>query len=436
MKYIIEKIKKSVFVRNVAIMATGAAGAQAITMAASPIITRLYGPEAFGIMGTFTALTNIIIPIAALTYPIAIVLPKKDNEAKGIIKLSLQVTAIITILASLLLLFFNNIILDLFNLEEISFYLYFIPVVIIFAGLLQVSEQWLIRTNQFAINAKVNFFQSIIINGSKIGIGLIYPLATVLVVLQVIANGLRAVMMIFFAKRSEYKTNKENNQEIKSSFDLSKKYKDFPIYRAPQVSLAAISESLPILLLTSFFGPAAAGFYSVGRTVLTLPSNLVGNAIGDVFYPRISKAASTGESLNSLIKKASFGLLAVGIIPFGMIIIFGPWLFEFVFGSGWNVAGDYARWIALTSFAVFINKPAVKSMPVLSAQKIHLIYTIVIIIIRTLALLVGFLVFNSDIVAIALFGISSVILNIFLLFITLYLSKKFDLKDSHSIDIK
>lgn len=338
-------------------------------------------------------------------------------------------------MVSLLLFFFNNLILKLFNLEEIAYYLYFIPIVIVFAGLLQVSEQWLIRTNQFAINAKVNFIQSIIISGSKIGIGLFYPLATVLVVIQVIANGLRALMMVIFTKRSDYKSNKSTEQKIESSIDIAKKYKDFPIYRSPQVLLASISESLPILLLTSFFGPAAAGFYTVGRTVLGLPSKLIGDAIGDVFYPRISQASNTGENLSRLIKKASLGLFMVGIVPFGTIIIFGPVLFEFVFGSGWYVAGDYARWIALTSFAVFINKPAVKSMPVLSAQKFHLIYTIFIIITRTIALLVGFLIFNNDIIAIALFGVSSLILNICLFFFTLYLSGKFDSKVKDSTKI-
>jgi hypothetical protein len=43
----ISRTYKSKFVRNVAVVASGTAGAQAITMAFSPIITRLYGPEAF-----------------------------------------------------------------------------------------------------------------------------------------------------------------------------------------------------------------------------------------------------------------------------------------------------------------------------------------------------------------------------------------------------
>src|SRR5699024_10608796 len=159
MNKLLKRLIKSRFVRNVAIMATGTAGAQAVTMALSPIITRLYGPEAFGIMGTFTALTRIIIPVAALTYPIAIVLPKSDINAKRLIKLSLYITFIIAVLITIVLLFFNNSIVEVFQIQEISSFLYLIPLVIIFAGIVQVLEQWLIRTNQFSINAKVSFLQ-------------------------------------------------------------------------------------------------------------------------------------------------------------------------------------------------------------------------------------------------------------------------------------
>ncbi|UCZ56541.1 hypothetical protein LGV61_12545 [Desulfurispirillum indicum] len=39
------KLYNSKFIRNVAIVASGTAAAQAITMAFAPIITRIYGPE-------------------------------------------------------------------------------------------------------------------------------------------------------------------------------------------------------------------------------------------------------------------------------------------------------------------------------------------------------------------------------------------------------
>lgn len=427
MKRNINKLIKSQFVRNVVIMATGAAGAQAVTMALSPIITRLYGPEAFGIMGTFTAITRIIIPVAALTYPVAIVLPKSDENAKGLIKLSLYITFIIASLTTIILLLFNNSIVKLLQIEEIASFLYLIPIVLIFSGLMQIAQQWLIRTKQFSLNAKANFINSIVTNGSKAGIGLFYPTATALVVIQAVGNGLKAFIMILFVKRSDDREKSKEQEENYSIKRLAKKHKDFPLYRAPEEFFSAMSQSLPILLLTSFFGPAAAGFYSIGRIVLELPSVLIGQSIGDVFYPRISEAEKSGQNLNRLIKKATLALVVTGIIPFGIIIIFGPWLFEFVFGEGWSVAGEYARWIALASFSTFINKPSVRSMPVIKAQRFLLIFTLLRLAIRSIALLTGFVMFNSDIVAVALFGITGLLLNLMLIFIVLNMSKKFNL---------
>lgn len=80
-----EKIKqtfKSSLLKNMAIMISGSVGAQIILLLLSPIITRLYGPEAYGVMGAFNSIINIVIPIAALTYPDTIILPKKDHHAK------------------------------------------------------------------------------------------------------------------------------------------------------------------------------------------------------------------------------------------------------------------------------------------------------------------------------------------------------------------
>lgn len=419
------KLVKSSFVRNVFIMATGTAGAQVVAMALSPIITRMYGPEAYGVLGTFSALTQIIIPVAALTYPIAIVLPNRDKDAKSLMKLSLYITFTIASITTIVLLLFKNRIVNLLQLEEIAPFLYLIPLIVTFAGLMQVTEQWLIRTNQFTISAKVTFLQSVLTNGSKVGIGLIYPTATVLVVLQAFANGLKAIMLMFFARKSGYKGDVEQ-QKGYTLRELAKKYKDFPIYRTPQVFLAGFSENIPILLLTAFFGPASAGFYSIGRTVLSVPSKFIGQSIGDVFYPRVTKAANNGENISRLIIKATLLLGVIGVIPFGLVILFGPWLFEFVFGLGWDVAGEYARWISLTSFAVFVNKPSVRSLPVLNAQRFHLVHTVILVVTRILALVIGFYVFNSDIVAIALFGITSLILNIFLFIVVLHLSNKFN----------
>ena len=424
MKEKILQLTKNSFVRNVTILASGTAAAQAITMALSPIITRLYGPEAFGLMGAFTAIVNIIAPIAALTYPIAIVLPKKDHDAKGLIRLSVIITGIVSMISLIILTLFNKQVVNIFNLKEIAKYLYLIPLVIIFAGLMQVTEQWLIRTKQFGINARVTFLQSLILNGSKVGIGFLNPIASVLVVLSAFGDGLKALMMIMFARRANYQVDDKLSDEKKSLKALAKEHYDFPLYRAPEVFLNAVSQGLPVLMLTAFFGPVSAGFYTIGRTVLNIPSTLIGKSIGDVFYPRIAEAANNKENVTALIKKTTLVLAGIGAIPFGLVILFGPFLFSFVFGSDWDTAGEYARWIALWSFFGFMNRPSVRALPVLNAQKFHLIYTIFMLITRLGVLAIGYYMFSSDLVAVALFGISGAILNFGLITITLKISRQ------------
>src|SRR5690606_18705108 len=145
---------------------------------------------------------------------------------------------------------------------------------------------------------------------------------------------------------------------------------------------------------------------------------------GDVFYPRINEAAQKKENITLLLKQSVLSLTALGLIPFGIIIIFGPWLFEVVFGDEWTVAGEYARWICFSSFFRFINEPCIRILPVLSAQVFHLISTIIHTISRVIALIIGFYIFKNDIIAVALLGIVGAVINGLLIIVTILLTKK------------
>lgn len=416
------------FIRNVILVATGTASAQIITTLFSPIITRLYGPEAYGIMGTFNSIVFIIAPVVALTYPIALVLPKNDTEANGLARISLYITIVITLAISVIIVFFSETLSRIFNIEEIEPFLLLLPLAIFLSGFMQIIEQWLIRTKQFHISAKSTLLHSMIIQGGKVGIGLIQPTAGVLVFLSAITNGVKALLMYTLSIKSERKLNFYLNKNT-NLFSLAKKYKDFPIYRAPETLLNTISTNLPTLMLTTFFGPASAGFYNLGKSVLGIPTQLIGKSVADVFYQRVSEAANNNEMLTPLIKKATFLLAIVGIFPFGIVIFFGPVLFSFVFGDEWEMSGHYARWIALWSFFVLLNRPSVQTLPVLSAQNLLLIYTIISLVIRILALIIGYKLSQDQLIPIILFGISGALLNFIIIFITIMLSRRFDKKN-------
>lgn len=425
----LKDILKNKFIRNVIIVASGTAGAQAISMAFSPLITRLYGPEIFGILGTFSAVLAVLTPIAALTYPIAIVLPKSDNDAKGLAIISLRLAIFVAILTALVLLIANDWIVNSLGLKTIDEFLFLIPIAMIFSAYQQVITQWLIRTKQFKLTARVAILQAFIINTAKAGLGWFHPVSTVLIILTVLGLLLNGILLKLGIKGKDIDLThiSRSNLHIGS---LAKRHKDFPLYRAPQVVLNALSQSLPVLMLASFFGPAAAGFYTIGRTVLGMPSTLIGKSVGDVFYPRISEAINNNENPSSLILKATSIMSVVGFIPFGLVVLFGPWLFSFVFGAEWITAGEYARWLALWSYFGFLNRPSVAAIAALQLQGFFLVYELVSTIIRGVSLFLGFWVYESDIIAVSLFSISGVVLNIFLIFYTLNKSKNVSLVSS------
>lgn len=425
----INNLLKKRFVKNVMVVASGTVMAQVISLLLMPIITRLYGPDAYGLLGTFTAITAILMPLAALTFPIAIVLPKKDAEAMSIIRLSLKIILLNVTFTSVVLLLFHEQITGLLQVESISGYLYFIPIVILLSGLFNIMTQWLIRLNQYKIIASTTIYQPIIAYGGMVMVGFFYPVASVLILFTVFKTGVSSLHMFLKMKSIKNGLDIKLSSSLLSSFKTLKKYKDFPLYRAPEVFISGVSYNIPVLLLTSLVNPAAAGFYTIGRTALAIPSRLIGKAVGDVFYPRINKAAINKESLIKLISKATIALCSIGIVPFGIVVIWGPMIFEIIFGEGWIRAGEYAQWIALMSFGTFISRPAVHTLPVINAQLFHLSFTILVTLIRVASLYYGLVILEDDLKAVALFCGTSSLLYVLLIFITFKKSKNFMLKN-------
>lgn len=424
------RLVKRPFIRNVLIMGGGSAAGQIITVLMSPIITRLYGPEAYGQMGIFISFCFLVIPAAALTFPSAIVLATNDSEATGLARISVKVSIGVALFSAAVLFLFSDLIARVFHLEQIISLFYLIPFVILFSGYLQILEQWLIRKEQFLLTARVEVVQAMALQGSRVGVGFFYPTSFILIVSWSLGLAFKSALLHLFSHLSgphRLSFSAETGVSLKG---IAKKYKDFPLFRAPQLLLYSLSETLPLLLLASFFGPASAGFYSIGRTVLNVPANLINKAIGDVFYQRFTVAAKNNENLSSLLIKASLALGAVGIIPFGTIMLAGPEVFVWVFGEQWVVGGEYGRWIALWLFFVLMAKPSTVALPVLAAQGFYLVYTILMVLVWIGGLSIGAYVFDSEQITIAIFGVSGALMNLVLMILTMFISKRFERNES------
>ncbi len=418
---------RSKLLRNIVTVVSGTAGAQAITLAFMPVITRIYGPEAYGVLGTFLSVTMMLIPVAALTYPIAIVLPKRDGDARGLVRLALVTALVLATLVALALQLFGERLAAVADISIIQPYLMLIPFVMFCGAALEICQQWLFRTQRFRITASVAVGHSLLFNSIRTVAGLLQSSALVLVCTTALQQALHAAMLGLAMLRAKPHTDNHHGdaeQDSPGMLELARQHSDFPKFRAPVMLINAVSQHLPTLVLAAYFGPAAAGFFALCKQALTMPTNLIGKSVADVYYPRISRAIHDRESVAAMLLKATAALGLVGLVPFTLVAVIGPWLFALVFGEQWHVAGEYARWLALAEYVIFVSRPCVVAVPALSLQGRFLLFEMFSTSLRVLSLFGGALLIGNALATVQAFAVASIVIYSSLMVIVLIASRR------------
>src|SRR5699024_821027 len=198
-----------------------------IPVAISPILTRLYTPDDFGVLALFIAISSILGSIVNARYELAIVLPEKEEDSINIAALSLMIATLISISLFVIILIFHKTIIRLLDSQELDFWLYFIPVVVFFLGLFNTLNFLNTRMKTFGVIAQVKVIKSItmsivqlILGIFKVGVG---GLISGQIVSHLFSNGklLKTILI-----------NKELIHKISLSRmkSLAKRYSRFPKY--------------------------------------------------------------------------------------------------------------------------------------------------------------------------------------------------------------
>lgn len=404
----IKTFRQSKFVRNVLAVATGVAAAQAISLAFMPFLTRLYGPEAFGALAAFTAIINIITPLATLGYANAIVMPKTEEGANAVARLSLVSAAIVSPITLIIFYVFQSQLATLVGLESEPNLLYLIPISLILVALLSVANQVAIRDGLFKVKSGSYVLSNFIINLGKLGAGYISASGITLIILSIFANLINYIILMA-------RVPKVGSFDFRQWFGITGirkaafEHKDFAIYRMPQSILNAASLGLPVILLTNFFSTSVAGQYAITTLILGAPVMLLGNSVLEVFFPKITALVRENPaSAFGMLWKSTLLMSFIGLVPFGVVALWGDLILPWVLGEAWGKAGDYSQWIALWMFSVLFTRPAVASMPVLKLQGFLLSYEIIITVLRIGSISLG-AALEGDLMAVALFSLVNII---------------------------
>ncbi|MGN7740090.1 lipopolysaccharide biosynthesis protein [Pseudomonas sp. 22526] len=384
---------KNLFVRNVIILMTGTGIAQAIPIAISPILSRLYTPEDFGIFALYMAVASIFAVLVTGRYELAIILPEEDSDAINVVALSIVLSLIVSGVLLLFVCVFNEQIVTLLKSPSISGWLYFIPVSTLFMGVYQSLNCWNNRKGYYKRMAFSRMVQSAGVASGQLGAGYSGMGGAGMVAGQlgglIISTGLLG--------RLVYREDKGELEKISRSriAAIGRKYSVFPKYLILGQLANVASGQMPLLLLSMFFGPAIAGFYSLTEKTLSAPISLVGGAVGDVFRSEAALAYKENGNCRELFLKTLSKLALFATVPVLPVLFFGPWLFSFVFGEQWRTSGEIASIVSIMVFFQALSSPLSQTVLLAGMQSIDLAWQVLRLFLSIGSFFLGYIVFND-----------------------------------------
>lgn len=413
---------KSDFTKNVLTLMTGTTIAQAIPIAISPILTRIYTPEEYGVFALYTSIATIAAMAATGKYEMAIVLPKKDEDAINIFVLSTLISFFISLISFIIVYIFNEQITNFLGNKKVSLLLYLIPISVLLTGIYQSIRYWNNRKKYFK-NLAIN---SVVQSGTGSSLNLGFGFFGFSSIGLVLGGILSQLVGVFFLGKLTWKMNSQifsakNNIKMLA---LLKKHKKLPMLTLPNALIDTFRMSGINILIAKYFTLESLGQYSIAWRMVVTPAGIIGNSLSQVFFQKLATAKK--YELYSLTSKFITKAAIIALPIYLVVYFFAVNIFTFVFGENWELAGHIASILSPWLFLNFISSPISTIYIILNKQEV--MFTISIFYMLTPLAIIFLMQENNIINVIEIISLSMSAILIFIIIYTLYLTSKFKRK--------
>ena len=405
------------FAGDVAKLASGAAVAEALTVATAPILTRLFSPADFGAAAIFGAISGILVSVACLSYETAILLPEDDGNATGLFGVSCVACVAMSAVYLAICLSFRRPIQSMLRWHGVPGWPWLMALTTFFGGLAAALSYWHSRRRRYgriswarvAGSGTTTFFQ--------LGAGALGHLTPTSLVQGAVAGSAATFVMQGAQLGLVDARRLLTGQRVPQMMAVTVRYRKFPLLSTWSTLLNAISWQLPALLLGHYFDTAVVGFYTLGFRMLQLPMSLLGNSIAQVFVQRAARARHEGR-LAEVVRAVYDALVDFGLLPMAVLGIAGPDIFSAILGPQWHEAGVYAQILAPWTLVWFASSPLHGLFSVLEIQGLGLRMNTAVFVSRFASLALGGLL-GSPRSAVALFSATGVLVYGYMCFVAM-----------------
>ena len=405
-----------------AVLAGGTALGQAVVIATSPILTRLYLPEDFGVLGVYISLLGVLGVLVTFRYALAIPLPERDEDAAALVVLCLAIIPITAAVTGLVGWGFGTQIARWTNTPILASYMWLLPVGMGFLGIYQVFCNWAVRKKAFARVARTKFSQAIagvVAQLSLFGLG---PLG--LLIGQVFAGAAGGGTLATMASREDGLALRATDRRAVTR--MAVRYRRFPQISVLSGLAGCGGLHIPLLLFTTFFGASVAGQFGLVHRAAGAPMYLIGQAVAMVFLGEgVTKLRESKASLRRLFLAVTARMASFVILPVGILVLFGSSLFPLVFGENWHTAGQFACLLAPALGIQYVVAPLATTLNMLDLQSWQFVWDWFLLLFVNLSILLAVFLKWSAFATIAVYS-STMIIGYVLLWVIILvaLSKK------------
>ncbi len=396
-----KNILKSSFFKNAGALTLGSLIAQGIGILVTPLLARIFTPSDFGVFSIFTAVSSITAAVVTLSYPVRLVLPQPQSEAKKLALLSILITILLGSFCLILSIFLPTSFLKIASLFPLGIWLQIAIINGMISALITVFTYWFNRQEQFAIISKLRIGQTLIIAIFGVIFTFLY-INSGLMLAQLM--GLSIILIFYFYwSRLRFSFN-----DLQGIFGIFKTHNSAVKYLLPTTILDVFTMQLPFFLITMWFSNDAVGQFRMAFTLLSMPASLVGSSISQVFYHKFCQLWPDVNAAFSLLFRTWIILALLGIIPFFLVIAYGEPLFEIILGDQWSISGKIASILAFMSFFSLIHSPTSTTLHSMGYEKLLPLFGLATLFHRPLALYIGWL-YNDFFFGIQLFVIFEIL---------------------------
>lgn len=352
------------FFKSVVVLTSGTVFAQLFAFAISPILTRIYSPEEMGDMNMYLRAISFISALATARYELSLPLPKKDEHAYLLYRLSFQIARNLLFACAI----FAGVYLLVTRFDTATFwFIFFVLLSSIVLVASNLGTNWAIRTKQFKRISYARMSNSLINNSLRWLFGVFGWGSIGLYLASFIGYLLSSIPFLrdWIHIHKKYRPMRSTGK----TWVLVQTYREFPTVNLPHVLVDFGKDLLLAFFMVAFFSKDVFGWYSHSFTILQLPITLIGAAIGQVFFNRCAELVQQGHSTLPVLKKTVTTLFLVALIPFITLFFVGEELFAFVFGENWRTSGVYSEIMTVWFFMSFMTSVTSSLPTILRRQK-------------------------------------------------------------------